>query len=161
MRARIDCKKGGGKLDSLLRVVKQIQLDTKIWKFIKKLDVIRERSFHEECVEFCALDLGCVADYIQMWNYFCLYGTISALIYYILVCCPESAKSHGRNRVSIISKTMPIHIWGGANVPKHVRVFWYRDYVHSSSVHRQCWVAARCYILLFSQCNIINWKQTA
>lgn len=32
MRARIDCKKGGGKLDSLLRVVKQIQLDTKIWK---------------------------------------------------------------------------------------------------------------------------------
>lgn len=33
MRGRIDGKGGGGgKSDSLLRVVKQIQLDTKIWK---------------------------------------------------------------------------------------------------------------------------------
>lgn len=121
--------------------------------------------FPRNARSFVRWTCGSVADYIQMCDDSCLYGTISALIYYILVCCPESAKSHGRNRVSIISKTMPIHIWGGAIVPKHMRVFWYRDYVHSSSVHRRCWVAARCYIWLQPQCNInylinINWKQT-
>lgn len=64
MRVRIDCKKGGVSQIFFYEWLSKFNLILKFGKFIKKLDVICERLFYEECVEFCVLDLGCVVDYI-------------------------------------------------------------------------------------------------
>lgn len=58
MRGRIDGKKGGGisQTPSYEWSSKSNSIP-KSGKFIKKFVVIRERSFPEECAEFCALDL--------------------------------------------------------------------------------------------------------